>query len=186
MMNFVAIDFETANRWRNSACSVAVVEVTEGQIAGTFCELIKPPVMAFDDFNIQIHGITPDMVADKPSFAELWPQLVTKLAGRVVVAHNAQFDMGVLRESLRYSHIPAPKFTYCDTVAMSRIMWPQLKNHKLNTVAEYLNIKFKHHDAAEDAKVCAAIPLRAAEERRKDDILKLAKSIGLAIKWFSA
>ena len=185
-MNFVAIDFETANRWRNSACSVAIVEVVDGQIAGTFCELIKPPRMAFDAFNVKLHGITPEMVADKPNFAELWPQLEDKLTGRVVVAHNAQFDMGVLRESLRYSHISAPEFTYLDTVAMSRIMWPQLENHKLNTVAEHLNIKFKHHDAAEDAKVCAAIPLKAGEERHKADILKLAKSIGLASKKFSA
>ena len=185
-MNFVAIDFETANRWRNSACSVAIVEVVDGQIAGTFCELIKPPGMAFDAFNVKLHGITPEMVADKPRFAELWPQMEEKLAGRVVVAHNAQFDMGVLRESLRYSHIPAPGFIYLDTVAMSRIMWPQLENHKLNTVAEHLNIKFKHHDAAEDARVCAAIPIRAGQERRKDDVLNLAKSIGLAVKKFLA
>ena len=74
-MNYVAIDFETANRSRASACSLAAVVVEEGQIVRSHYSLIKPPDLQFDYWNTKIHGITAKDVADKPDFAQLWDKI---------------------------------------------------------------------------------------------------------------
>ena len=95
MMDFVAIDFETATDKRNSACSVAVVEVRGGEIARTYSTLIRPPRLAFLPFNIEIHDITPEMVEHERDFAGVWPELRPFLENHIVFAHNASFDMGV-------------------------------------------------------------------------------------------
>ena len=73
-----------------------------------------------------------------------------------------------------------PKFSYADTVKIARRVWPELENHKLNTIADHLNVRFKHHDALEDAKMCAAILIRAAEklaEGKPADLFAKAEEI---------
>ena len=179
MMNYIAIDFETATGSMNSACSVATVEVRDGQLKEGWSTLIQPPGLRFDSFNIGIHGISPKDVADAPTFAEVWEELKERLAGKIVVAHNASFDMGVLKASLLANRLQAPDFRTCCTVRIARKVWPGLDDHKLNTVGAHLNINFRHHRALDDARTCAAIPLFAgnghrryrracAENRRKD------------------
>ena len=68
LLNFTAIDFETATRYKNSACSVAVVDIEDGKIVDKYYTLIRPPRMEFDSCNIMIHHITPDMVEDAEDF----------------------------------------------------------------------------------------------------------------------
>jgi DNA polymerase III subunit epsilon len=184
MMNFAAIDFETANNKRNSACSVAVVEVKDGQICDSYYALIRPPEMDFSYFNIQIHGIHPEDVKDKPTFAGIWPELRKRLENRIVVAHNAQFDMSVLKYALNEYKLPEPKFNHCCTVSLARKLWPELENHKLDTVGHYLNIDFKHHDALEDAKTCAAIPIVAGQQLKVENFAELVRELGVAVKPF--
>ena len=101
MMNFTAIDFETATSSRNSACSVALVEVKDDKLVDSYYALIRPPALRFNPFNIHIHGIHPEDVADAPDFEGIWPEPAKRLAGRIVVAPHAQFDMRVLMASLR-------------------------------------------------------------------------------------
>ncbi|WP_185753575.1 3'-5' exonuclease [Selenomonas sp. AB3002] len=184
MMNFAAIDFETATSARDSACSVAVVEVVEGKLYDSYYTLIQPPENKYNPFNIQIHGITREDTRYAPSFAKIWPELQEHLEGKVVVAHNAPFDMGVLGACLLRAGLPVPKFSYCDTVAISRKVWPELENHKLNTVGSFLDIDFKHHNALDDARTCAAIPLKAGEELCEDSFLGLAGRLGVSVKPF--
>ena len=183
-MDFTAIDFETATEKANSACSVAVVEVRGGEIARTYSTLIRPPRMAFLPFNISIHGITPEMVADARDFAGIWPELRPFLEGRLVLAHNAPFDMGVLKSSLLANHIEPPHFLHCCTVQISRKAWPDLPNHKLDTVGDFLHVDFRHHDALEDARACAAIPLAAAEQFGVDSVEALAACLRVSVKPF--
>ena len=181
MMNYIAIDFETATGSMNSACSVATVEVRDGQLKESWTTLIQPPKLAFDDFNIGIHGISPKDVEDAPTFAEIWQELKERLAGKIVVAHNASFDMGVLKASLLANHLQAPLFRTCCTVRISRKVWPDLVDHKLNTVGAHLNINFQHHRALDDARTCAAIPLFAGVATGTDDLEELAQKIGVKI-----
>ena len=184
MMNFVAIDFETATSRMNSACSVAVIDVRDGQMADSYYTLIRPPRLCFSSFNIHIHGITPSMVADEPDFAGIWPELRKRLEGRIVVAHHAQFDMGVLKSELLTNALEFPVFSHCCTVSLSRKAWPELVNHKLDTVGNFLHIDFQHHNALEDARTCAEIHLAAGREFHIDDLGKLAARLQVAVKPF--
>lgn len=184
-MDFLVIDFETATKSFNSACSVAVVDIRDGVVADSFHALIRPPQMKFLPANIEIHGITPAMVQGERDFAGIWPELESYLRGRIVVAHNAAFDMSVLRESLKANHLSPPPFYQCCTVQIARRVWPDLPNHKLNTVGAFLHIPFRHHDALEDARVCAAIPLAAAKEQGVADMPGLAEKIQVKIRPFA-
>lgn len=185
MLNFVAIDFETANKYKNSACSLAAVTVENGQIVKRAYSLIKPPFMQFDDECIEIHGIYPKDVMEKPTFDELWPRIYENhLKGKLVIAHNAKFDIGVLRATLDYYNIIWPELDYTCTVKISRKVWPNLANHKLNTLGAFLNVKFKHHDALEDALTCAKVAIAAAQEMHVDSMNTLLSSINLEKEQF--
>ena len=94
MLDFVALDFETANKFKNSACSLAVITVKDGQITKKAYSLIKPPFMSFDDECIEIHGIQPKDVLHEKTFDQLWNAIYENhLKGNIMVAHNAKFDM---------------------------------------------------------------------------------------------
>ena len=183
-MNFVAIDFETANSKRNSACSVAVVEVKDGKIFDSYYALIKPPRLEFNYTNIQIHGITPNDVRDKPTFAGIWRELKPCLDNKIVIAHNASFDMSVLKGCINEYHLEPPKFQHFCTVSIARKVWPQLEDHKLGTLGQYFNIDFNHHNALDDARTCAAIALLAGKELKVTNFAQLAHKIELPIKNF--
>ena len=185
-MNFTSIDFETANGNRNSACSVAVVVVEHGRMVDSYSSLIKPPEMNFEPGNIKIHGITPEMVENAPTFAQIWDTLRTYLDNKIVIAHNAFFDMGVLRSCIWQYHLAKPHFTTACTVQISRKVWPDLPNHRLNTLGDFFAIKFHHHDALDDAKVCAKIPLVAGREVKVNSLEELLNKIKLPPKEFKA
>lgn len=92
--------------------------------------------------------------------------------------------MSVLRSCLARYSLQAPAFSYCDTVAIARRAWPNLANHKLGTVGAYLNLHFHHHDALEDAKACAAIPLRAGLELADTSMEALVHHLGVRVEAF--
>ena len=181
MMNFTAIDFETATSARDSACSVAVVEVRDGRIADSYYTLIRPPFNRYHWFNTKIHGIHRRDTADKPDFAMIWPFLEERLEGRLIVAHNANFDMSVLKSCLYAAKLPLPHLSYCDTVAISRRVWPDLVNHKLDTVSHFLNINFHHHHALDDARACAAIPVCAGRAEGAGSLEELAHKLDVPL-----
>lgn len=181
-MNFVAIDFETANRRRNSACAIGVVVVENGQVVEAFADLIKPHDMVFEGMNIAIHGIRPEDVVDAPYFNELYSSKLKKyLDGRLVVAHNASFDMSVLRSCLDLYDIPYPTFDYLCTVKLAQKQWPDLPRHSLDVVSEYLGFHFNHHDAFDDAKACANVLVSACAEHKMTSPFELADSLRVKV-----
>jgi DNA polymerase-3 subunit epsilon len=162
MPSFVAIDFETANNARDSACSIAAVVVEHGQIARTLYHLIQPPSRAFQF--TYIHGIRWEDVADAPDFAAVWAELEPVIrAAPFLAAHNAAFDRSVLDACCRRHSITVPRKRYLCTVAMAREVW-NLHPTKLPDVCRHLGLALKHHDAVSDAQACANIVLAAARQ----------------------
>ena len=163
-MDFVAIDFETAMSNFTSVCSLGICVVENNVITDRKEILIRPEPFEFNEYNIKIHGITPDMVADKPTFDIYWDEIKPYLEGKTVIAHNADFDVGVLCETLEYFNIPRPTFSYLCTVKLSQKAYPELESHKLNRLCKALDIKFHHHRAYDDAYACAGVMLRILED----------------------
>lgn len=175
-MRAVAIDFETANERRASACSIGLAWIEDGQVVDVETHLIRPPEMRFAPVNIRIHGITPDMVEDAPEF----PDVLSSLRERIdvcdmVLAHNAGFDMSVVRASCDAYSLSYPEFDYLCTVKVAQRVWSDLGTARLNALGDHLGIAFKHHDAGEDAYVCAQVALEAMRLRSASNLHDLAK-----------
>lgn len=158
-MDFVAIDFETANHRANSACQLAAVVVRNSQIVDEHCWLIRPPSNQFSRFNIAVHGIRPADVAGAPKMSGIWPELQPIIQQQVLVAHNARFDVSVLLSSLGEYNIACHDFDFHCTRALARAAWPGRPRYGLKPLGIWLGLQFKHHDALEDARVCAKIAL---------------------------
>ncbi|WP_425059679.1 3'-5' exonuclease [Sporomusa carbonis] len=160
---FIAIDFETANYNKHSACQLGIAVVNNQQIIERKSWLIRPPTKVFTFSGL--HGITYSMVRDHPTFDEIWLlEVKPYIEHQIVAAHNAEFDISVLTATLAYYRLPIPDFNVVDSLGAARKAWPQLRNHNLSTVAAYLNIELNHHDASSDANACAEIILRAGWE----------------------
>lgn len=179
-MHYYAIDFETANEKRNSACALGIVEIDNHKIINKWDYLINPEDV-FNPFYISIHGIKPSDVINKPTFSTIWSEIHNILEGNLVVAHNASFDMSVLRNTLDKYQIPYPNIKYTCTRILSKKIWPSLINYKLNTVCSHLGIDFKHHEAYEDALACAKIFEKILEISNTNNIEELSTNLNVNI-----
>ncbi|MGN1014248.1 MAG: 3'-5' exonuclease [Butyricicoccus sp.] len=182
-MKYTAIDFETANSSPLSACSIGVVVFEDGVPVRETVTLIRPPQEygKFNWYNVRIHGIKAPMVAKAPTFDEVWETLRADIEGGLIVCHNAMFDTAVLCKLLDYYHIPMPEFSYVCTVKISQKIWPEMENHKLDTVSEELGIRLDHHQALSDARACGLILARAMQELHCTDIESLAEKIAMRV-----
>ncbi len=178
-IDFTALDFETANEGRDSACAIGLVVVENGSIVERKEMLIRPPSSYFHPLNVSIHGIRWREVRDQPTFEERWSAIAAYVGGRTVVSHNAAFDMSVLRSALDRYGISYPHLGYGCTLVMARRLWPRLESHRLDAVARRLGIEFKHHDALEDARACALIALRAFDETGAENFDELAGKLNM-------
>ena len=160
-LDFVAIDFETADYGADSACAVGLVKVVNGEIVRQEHHFIRPPRR---DFRFTyIHGIEWRHVADKPTFQKLWPMLGDIFSGaRFLAAHNAPFDRGVLGACCAAAGLTPPPQPFLCTVRLARKTW-SLKPARLPNVCDYLGIELNHHEALSDAAACARIVLAAAK-----------------------
>lgn len=176
-MEFTAIDFETANERSDSACQLGALVVRGGDIVRRHCWLIRPPSMRFSPRNIGIHGITPDQVRDESDFGELWESISEVLGGQVLVAHNARFDIGVLRACMARYALGTADLQFSCTRAIGSCAWPGQGSYALKAIANRLGFTFNHHDALEDAIVCAKIMLAAAEDHGATSLEALEKQL---------
>lgn len=181
-MNFTVIDFETANSKRASACALGIVKVVNGIITEKESWLIKPNDMKFDGMNIGIHGIRPEHVVDEPEFNVLYQHVFKeKLKDQLIIAHNASFDMSVLRKSLDLYGIDYPSFQYLCTVKLAQKTWPDLMNHKLNYLSDFLDFSFKHHDALDDCLACANVLIEACKKENVNTPIALADKLAVQV-----
>jgi DNA polymerase-3 subunit epsilon len=161
---FVAIDFETADRGSDSACAVALVRVEGLEIVERRVQLLCPPRPRF--VFTYIHGITWPDVADKPTFAEAWPELAEMLEGaEQLAAHNAGFDRGVLHTCCHFAGHPTPELPFICTMHLARRTWG-IYPTRLSDVCRWLGLPLKHHDPASDAEACARIVIAARRAAR--------------------
>lgn len=190
-MNFTAIDFETAND-KCHPCALGLAVVRNGEIIRRESWLIRPYELNIPKFYTDIHGISEDDVRDMPEFNERWDVIREYLEGETIIAHNAGFDISVLKGALRLYDLPHPEFDYFCTVDISRKVWKRkdangdgiLDNHKLNTVANHLNVEFSHHDASDDAFASAVIAIEAGKERGIDSLHELAENLKIKQNFF--
>lgn len=159
---FAAIDFETANIFRDSACSIGVAIVRGGRISHSTHRLIRPPSSWFKF--TRIHGIVWNQVEDAPPFETVWKEIAPLLEGvDFFAAHNASFDRSVLRACLKRSHLPVPKQPFVCSVRVARQVWG-IRPTRLSNVCAHLDIPLNHHHALSDAEGCARILLAATEK----------------------
>ncbi|MCL2042802.1 MAG: 3'-5' exonuclease [Treponema sp.] len=181
MNKFIAIDFETATYKPNSAISIGLVKFCDYEPVDTFYSLIRPPKLYIRPDFTDIHGLTVDDVKDAYDFEYLWDNGISDfLEGLPLAAHNAAFDMGVLRATLEYYEIPLPKLSYFCTCNLARKTWPDLKSHALTALAKNFGIVYKAHNALEDAQTCGKLVQMAAEIfGEKTSIKGLLKAAGM-------
>jgi DNA polymerase-3 subunit epsilon len=150
--------------------------------------LIRPPAGhdTFQPFNTKIHGITAEMVEDAPFWPDQLGVLREFIGDDVAVAHNAGFDMGVIRSACAHTVTPTPKLRYLCSVQVSRKTY-DIPSHRLPLAAEAAGFgEFTHHEALADAEACAAIIVDAARRHEADDLAALAQATSLRIQLLKA
>lgn len=182
-LDFTAIDFETANNSSASACAVGLTRVRDGRVVATAGWLIKPPAGhdRFFELNIGIHGIRPGDVADAPDWTTQLADLTAFIGDDVLVAHNAGFDMTVLRRACEVTDAECPPYRYVCSLQVSRKTY-DLASYRLPLVAAAAGfLDFAHHDATADALACAHIMIDAAQRAGAQDVVELAMLLGLRV-----
>ena len=161
MKDFVAIDFETANNYRSSVCSVGIVVVKGGVVVDRIYELIKPEPNYYNYMNTQVHGLTSDDTDSAPVFPDVWQAIALKIEGLPLVAHNSPFDSGCLRAAYRTYCMDYPDYEFYCTLKAARKKFRNIPNHRLSTVAQHCGYNLtNHHHALADAEACAVIALQ--------------------------
>lgn len=183
-LDYIAIDFETANTYANSACSVGLVRFIGGKETDSVHSLIHPAKMYFiPEWTEEIHHISYGDVKDKPYFPEIWDTLVMpfiqKTPGLPLVAHNAAFDMNVIRQCCEYYGMEVPQIRYFDSLAVARRTWPELESHRLTYLGEHFGIVYNAHDALEDSRTCGRLVALAAEKWNATDVDGLLDACGI-------
>lgn len=167
-LDFTAIDFETANFQRGSVCAVGLTNVRDGEITDSTSWFIDPPTGLFFT-NTHVHGIDESHVYGAPTWAESLEQIARAAAGKPLVAYST-FDKGVHNAANTTTGLTS-SLDFIDMLAVARLHFSELENHKLTTVAEHIGLPaFEHHDPGADARAAAQIALALANERQAPSI----------------
>ncbi|OHX65156.1 exonuclease domain-containing protein [Flammeovirga pacifica] len=174
-MGFIAIDFETANDKKTSSCSIGLAVVEDLEIVDTQHHLIQPFPNYYFDKNISIHGITPEMTLEAPTFDNVWGNLSGLLTKYPLVAHNAGFDMNVLLSSLNVYGTALPTIDFFCSLVMSRKAFPGLTSYGLANLSNHFNIQLNHHNAESDAMASAIICIEMLKEHQCKSLEELSQ-----------
>lgn len=155
--DYIAIDFETANNKRISACALGIVFVKDGKIADKESNFIKPPEgETFNSRHINIHGIKPEDIELSLNFKQLWDVFLKHFFNNnLIVLHNSSMDASIIKQLVYYYNIQDYKVKYIDTMQLAkRYNYPG----KLIELCNLFDISLdNHHDPEDDAKACAFI-----------------------------
>ena len=168
---FVVFDIETTGLSPLSCkiTEIGAVLVKNDEILSVFNTFVDPE-MPIPDEIVRLTGITDDMVAGAPKTKEAVQKFLGFVGNRMLIAHNASFDISFIRKAAQ-DHNLSFENSYLDTVSMSRFVNPDLKKHKLDTIAEYFGLgEFNHHRASDDAEICAKIFYRMVAKLENDGV----------------
>ena len=165
MNDFITIDFETGLFSPESAIAIGLVKFSDYQPVDSYYSLIRPPKLYIrPDFTV-IHGLRVNDVKDAPDFKYIWENEIKEFIGTTILAaHNAQFDMTVLRAVLEWHGLSKPDLPYFCTCALSRRVWPKFKSHALTALAKKFDIVYNAHNALDDALTCGKLVQMSAEK----------------------
>jgi DNA polymerase-3 subunit epsilon len=182
-LDFTAIDFETANSSNASACAVGLARVRDGHVVATAGWLIQPPPGhdRFFELNTGIHGLRAEDVAGAKGWSEQLHDIAAFAGDDVLVAHNAGFDMMVIKRACEATADICPPYRYVCSLQVARKLY-ELDSYRLPSVAAAAGfLDFAHHDATADALACAHIMIDAAHRVGADSIERLAEAAGVRI-----
>lgn len=172
MFDFTAIDFETAVGY--IPCSIGIAIVRNNEVVNVENHLIKPICYPYFQWYAQkIHGIHKEDVENAPTFDILWEKIKHYFDNTMLVAHNASFDMNVLRRTLAHYKIPRPQARYMCSYILAKKTWKNNQKFSLDFLAEQENIELNHHHSDSDAYACAKLLLREAEVLNCKDFIQL-------------
>ncbi|MCH6232216.1 3'-5' exonuclease [Microbacterium sp. CFH 31415] len=182
-LDFTAIDFETANPSNASACAVGLVKVRGGEVVAQTGWLIQPPAGhdRFFELNTRIHGITAEDVIGAATWTGQLAAMNAFIGGDVLVAHNAGFDMAVIKRACEATGDDCPPYRYACSLQVARKVY-QLESYRLPFVAAEAGFsEFAHHNATADALACAHVMIDAARRLAADDIDLLTEYCGVRV-----
>ena len=172
---FVVFDLETTgfSNKNDKITEIGAVKVKNFEIVDRFNELINPE----KDISYKVQeltGITNDLIKDKPTIEEILPRFMEFIGDSVLVAHNAEFDIGFINQKCKEMNIEF-KNKSVDTLMLSRILLPHLKRFKLNNLTKELGVPLhNHHRAVDDAAATAQIFIKFLEMLEKKGAKKLS------------
>lgn len=169
--SYVVFDIETTglSAINDMITEIGAIRVIDGEITDTFSQLVNPQ-RPIPEFITNLTGITDEMVRDQPVIQEVIIDFENFIKDDVLVAHNATFDIGFIREKMSLSNLQLDN-PVLDTLELSRTVFPNLKNHKLNNVAKHLGVTLdNHHRAVDDATATAEIFIKVMDLLKEKDI----------------
>lgn len=163
--DFVVFDIETTglNKFQDKIIEFGAVKIRDGKIIEVFEEFVNPE-MILSDFTTELTGITNEMVSNAETIDIVLPKFIEFIDNCVIVAHNAEFDVGFIVAKTNENNINF-KPLYMDTLYISRSLHPDFKNHKLDTLAKNYRVSLlNHHRASDDARATAEIFIKMLQE----------------------
>lgn len=164
---FVVFDIETTglSKDKNNITEIGAVKVRDGAVIDRWSTFVNPREPIPPKIT-ELTSITDDMVKDAPVIEEILPEFLEFCSGCVLVAQNSLFDTGFIRKACERQGIEY-NFASMDTLILARCLYPELANHKLNTLTKHLNIVLEHHHrAVDDAKATADIFIKMLADEK--------------------
>lgn len=156
LKDYVVIDIENPNVKANSICSIAFIQVKDGEVVLEKNLLINPED-SFDEINIRINKITPNQVKNAITFDKFWNNHKNIIENNIIIGHGIKYDLSVITKTLNKYNLSLPALNIICTQKLAK-KYLNIKQYKLDQVCDYLNIKLEnHHNSLSDAKACLEI-----------------------------
>lgn len=178
-VDFVTMDFEYADRILPSICSMTIFHWYQGKVVKTFDQYINPDC-EIEDFFIDRHGITNEMVKDSPTLPQLWKEIYEMLDNKLIFMHYANRSVVDLQIRAMADYLNMPDFVYGDTVSLTRRTWSQIKEFKLVDINKELKLTDKDYDSYHDAFSVAKIVYKSMKKYEVVTIPSLFNKVGYA------
>lgn len=188
-MTITSLDFETANQSRVSICAAGLAVFEDGSLVEAPYWLVRPPKGHgwFQEDFTEIHGLTWFDVQDAPDFSAIAPELLERLTrADIVIAHNAQFDVGALQATLDHFGLACREFDYLCTYRVAERIWPDLPDHRLDNLAAHIGHEFHHHNAQADAEAAGRVLQAMMKHVNANTPRDLLKKAGMVLGRFAS